>query len=182
MKTWRNSQSPQVSKNPISTNNEGRKSSEYEERTDKCNVSQRATKSPPAPVDFDSIEDINVEVGNYSSKTDTRDSEGIEDEEATTRNSQENVECGEYDVIAMNCRINKLRNIGNVDEIYDCCKPVGHWEGLIIKGPTFAYGTIINSPSKCYVYCANGNSSICSNLCCLYCTCPFQNCKEDRWR
>ena len=104
---------PTISKGPVSANNEGSKSSEYEQQSDEDN------KPPPAPVDFDSIEDIYVEVGTYSPEADTSDSEGIEDEETMTRNSQENVECGEYDVIAMNRRIKKPRNIGDVEEIYD---------------------------------------------------------------
>ena len=82
---------PTISKGPVSANNEGSKSSEYEEQSDECNEDNM---QPPAPVDFDSIEDIYVEVGTYSLKADTSDSEGIEDEEATTKNSQENVECG----------------------------------------------------------------------------------------
>ena len=107
---------PTISKGPVSSNNEGSKSSEYEQQSDECNEDN---KPPPAPADFDSIEDIYVEVGTYSPKADTSDSEGIEDEETMTRNSQKNVECGEYDEIAMNRRIKKPRNIGNVEEIYD---------------------------------------------------------------
>ena len=107
---------PTISKGPVSAKNESSKSSEYEERTDECNEDN---KPPPAPVDFDSIEDIYVEVGTYSPEADTSDSEGIEDEETMTQNSQNNDECGEYDVIAMNRRIKKPRNIENVEEIYD---------------------------------------------------------------
>ena len=107
---------PTIFNGPVSTNNESSKSSEYEQQSDEYNEDN---KSPPAPVDSDSIEDIYVEVGTYSPEADTSDSEGIEDEEAMTQNSQKNVKCGEYDVIAMNRRIKKPRNIGNVKEIYD---------------------------------------------------------------